>query len=225
TGAPSCSSRWTSWSRQPSHLIRRRRADRSPKKPRAASRSWPAWRHSPFRSTCPGIQRRRCESDCREPSCRSACKSSVRGTMRSWCCRRRAPSSVNVPGTLIGRQRGQSERVASGEDYVARDQQTEEPVGMKRLSLCLATALVWVGRNAHAADAGENRLLYGRGSIGWQVSESLPPGANVAVLEGDPSKEGFFTMRIEMPDGYRVPAHWHPKRERLTILSGTLNLG
>jgi hypothetical protein len=32
-------------------------------------------------------------------------------------------------------------------------------------------------------------------------------------------------MRIRMPDGYRVPPHWHPKQERVTVLSGILNLG
>jgi anti-sigma factor ChrR (cupin superfamily) len=47
----------------------------------------------------------------------------------------------------------------------------------------------------------------------------------VAVLEGDPAKDGFFTMRIKMPDGYKVPAHWHSRQERVTVLSGTLNLG
>jgi len=108
----------------------------------------------------------------------------------------------------------------------AKPLRTEALVGMTQLIVCLASALIVFGRGAALAkDPGEKWLLYEPGSIEWQVSESLPPGAKVAVLEGDPSKEGFFTMRIEMPDGYRVPAHWHPKRERLTILSGTLNLG
>jgi hypothetical protein len=51
------------------------------------------------------------------------------------------------------------------------------------------------------------------------------PGAKMAILEGDPSKEGLFTMRLKLPDGYRVFPHWHPKTERLTIISGTVNLG
>ena len=32
-------------------------------------------------------------------------------------------------------------------------------------------------------------------------------------------------MRLKMPDGYRVPPHWHAKQERVTVLSGVLNLG
>jgi quercetin dioxygenase-like cupin family protein len=54
---------------------------------------------------------------------------------------------------------------------------------------------------------------------------SLPPGARMAVLEGDPAKEGPFTMRLKAPDGYRIPPHTHPKTERLTVISGTFLLG
>jgi hypothetical protein len=68
--------------------------------------------------------------------------------------------------------------------------------------------------------------LYVPSEIAWTPApDSLPPGAKVAILEGDPAKEGFFTMRLLMPDGYRVAPHWHPNIERLTIISGTVNLG
>ena len=62
--------------------------------------------------------------------------------------------------------------------------------------------------------------------VPWQDGPpSLPPGAKVAVLEGDPSKDGLFTMRLKLPDGYEVLPHWHPKTERLTILQGVVHLG
>jgi hypothetical protein len=32
----------------------------------------------------------------------------------------------------------------------------------------------------------------------------LPAGAKLAVLDGDPTKPGLFTMRLSMPDGYRI---------------------
>jgi len=54
---------------------------------------------------------------------------------------------------------------------------------------------------------------------------SLPKGAQIAVLEGDPSKEGPFMFRVKVPDGYRVPPHTHPKTERITVSSGTFNIG
>lgn len=54
---------------------------------------------------------------------------------------------------------------------------------------------------------------------------SLPKGAKMAVLEGDPNKEGLYVFRLKLPDGYRVPPHTHPKTERVTVIAGTFNLG
>jgi mannose-6-phosphate isomerase-like protein (cupin superfamily) len=54
----------------------------------------------------------------------------------------------------------------------------------------------------------------------------LPPGAQLAVLEGDPmAASGDFTIRLKMPDGYKVAPHTHPNRENVTVLSGTLKVG
>jgi mannose-6-phosphate isomerase-like protein (cupin superfamily) len=54
----------------------------------------------------------------------------------------------------------------------------------------------------------------------------LPSGAQLAVLEGDPmAATGDFTIRLKMPDGYKVPPHTHPHRENVTVLSGTLKVG
>jgi hypothetical protein len=54
---------------------------------------------------------------------------------------------------------------------------------------------------------------------------SLPAGARFAVLEGDPAKEGLFTMRLRLPDGFKIAPHWHSKVEHVTVLSGTFNIG
>ncbi len=54
---------------------------------------------------------------------------------------------------------------------------------------------------------------------------SLPAGAKIAVLEGDPAKPGPFVFRIKIPDGYRLPPHTHPKAERVTVVAGTFNFG
>lgn len=54
----------------------------------------------------------------------------------------------------------------------------------------------------------------------------LPPGAQLALLEGDPmASSGDFTIRLKMPDGYKVAPHTHPNRENVTVLSGTLKVG
>jgi quercetin dioxygenase-like cupin family protein len=62
--------------------------------------------------------------------------------------------------------------------------------------------------------------------IVWKTGPpSLPKGAQIAVLEGDPGKEGPFVFRVKVPDGYRVPPHTHPKTERVTVISGIFNIG
>jgi quercetin dioxygenase-like cupin family protein len=62
--------------------------------------------------------------------------------------------------------------------------------------------------------------------VKWEPGPpSLPPGAKVAVLEGDPAKPGFFTMRAVVPDGYVIPPHSHPNPERITVLAGMMMLG
>jgi quercetin dioxygenase-like cupin family protein len=69
-------------------------------------------------------------------------------------------------------------------------------------------------------------LVYTQEEIEWREGPaSLPPGAQMAVLEGDPGEAGVFTMRFRFPDGYRIPPHWHPNVERVTVLSGVFRLG
>jgi hypothetical protein len=68
--------------------------------------------------------------------------------------------------------------------------------------------------------------LFPSDTIKWKEGPpSLPRGAMIAVLEGDPTTEGPFVFRLKIPDGYRVPPHTHPKTERVTVISGTFNIG
>ena len=34
-----------------------------------------------------------------------------------------------------------------------------------------------------------------------------------------------FTVRLKFPANYQIPAHWHPAVERVTVLSGAVNMG
>ncbi len=55
---------------------------------------------------------------------------------------------------------------------------------------------------------------------------ALPKGAQIAVLAGDPTKAGVsYTIRAKIPDGYKVPPHWHPVDENVTVLKGKLMVG
>lgn len=59
----------------------------------------------------------------------------------------------------------------------------------------------------------------------WSDVPSLPPGAKIAVIEGPISEAVPFTFRLKFPANYQIPAHWHPAVERVTVLSGTFNMG
>ena len=54
---------------------------------------------------------------------------------------------------------------------------------------------------------------------------SLPKGAKMAVLNGDPGKSGNFVVVAKFPSGYKVAPHWHSTDENVTILSGDLMMG
>src|SRR5258705_11096240 len=54
---------------------------------------------------------------------------------------------------------------------------------------------------------------------------TLPPGSKMAILEGSPKAEGMFTMRVRIPAGSAIPPHWHPRQERVTILSAAVDPG
>jgi hypothetical protein len=64
-------------------------------------------------------------------------------------------------------------------------------------------------------------------SVPWGPAPSfVQPGAQLAVLEGNPlASTGDYTLRLKMPSGYRIAPHWHPKRENVTVISGTFKVG
>ena len=57
------------------------------------------------------------------------------------------------------------------------------------------------------------------------VEPATLPGARLAVLQGDPSKEGLFVYRLKMPAGYKIPPHLHKASENVTVLVGVFSIG
>lgn len=78
-----------------------------------------------------------------------------------------------------------------------------------------------------ASPGGQHHVTVTPDTVKWApASPALPPGAQAAVLDGDPSQPGKpFALRLKLPDGYRVAAHWHPADENLVVLQGTLLIG
>jgi hypothetical protein len=102
---------------------------------------------------------------------------------------------------------------------------------MNRISAFVAIAMA-LGATAWALGGADHKkgameaALHRPDGLKWQDGPpALPPGAQIAVLEGDPNKEGPFVFRVKVPDGYRIPPHTHSKPERITVISGTFHLG
>jgi quercetin dioxygenase-like cupin family protein len=88
----------------------------------------------------------------------------------------------------------------------------------------LAAALVLAAPSSAALSASSPGI--NASTLKWGAAPPfLPPGAQIAVLDGDPGKAVPITLRLRFPAGYEVPAHWHPTEENLTVLSGRLNVG
>ena len=87
-------------------------------------------------------------------------------------------------------------------------------------------ALMLVGTTAALAQGGHVDLLAGPDSVKWApVPENLPAGGQIAILYGDPSKEGPFVVRLKMPTGYQIPPHHHSMAESVTVISGDFAAG
>jgi quercetin dioxygenase-like cupin family protein len=71
-----------------------------------------------------------------------------------------------------------------------------------------------------------NAIQVCKDNLVWtDAKPPLPPGAKVAVLEGNPKEAGHFTMRLKLPAHYKVPPHSHPVDERVTVISGSIHIG
>lgn len=90
-------------------------------------------------------------------------------------------------------------------------------------ALCLGPL---VSAASHAdKTADHDTQLYSPDKIQWKDGPaSFEKGAQIAVLEGDPAKEGPFVMRLKLPDGFHIRPHTHPKVERVTVIAGTFLL-
>jgi hypothetical protein len=86
-------------------------------------------------------------------------------------------------------------------------------------SLCFAQTAIEQKDPGHA--------MFTPGQIPWQAGPAaFPPGAQLAVLDGDPSQTGgLYTIGLKMPDDYRLPPHWHPMDANVTVVRGTFVMG
>ncbi len=90
---------------------------------------------------------------------------------------------------------------------------------MKTLAAMLASIVILVPvARAHdamkTADAGKDAVFVTPDQLEWsEAPPAFPKGAQITVLNGDPFKKGTYTLRLKMPDGHKIPPHWHTQDE------------
>lgn len=93
---------------------------------------------------------------------------------------------------------------------------------MLRLFLIFAFALPNL---SFAVDEADHIMMVPKDVKWMDAPNSLPAGAKMAVLYGDPAVAGPFGMRLKVPAKYHVPPHFHPQDENVTVVSGTFHMG
>jgi quercetin dioxygenase-like cupin family protein len=89
----------------------------------------------------------------------------------------------------------------------------------------VAATLAQEQQASPAQGTGQDVKIARAAEIAWRDAPGLPPGAQVALLDGDPAKEGSFTIRLKIPAAYKIPPHLHETAERITVISGAVQLG
>ena len=136
--------------------------------------------------------------------------------MRTWL------AAFGVLALLAGcDRRHDQEATRSGADTIIRSSKVKDTTIVQAdTSIDVDT----LHKTGHIAAGDKDTAATGQLRWGPQPP-GLPAGGRAAVVRGDPSKAGPFTLRAELPAGYEVKPHSHPTSERIRVLEGTLLMG
>jgi quercetin dioxygenase-like cupin family protein len=88
------------------------------------------------------------------------------------------------------------------------------------------TASVAFAAASHSQEKKDNdsaHKIVHYGDLKWTP---IMKGCDLATVSGDPSADGAsFVLRLRCADGSKIPAHWHPTDENVTVLKGTFLVG
>jgi hypothetical protein len=61
--------------------------------------------------------------------------------------------------------------------------------------------------------------------IDWKPFPAFPPSVRLAVVVGQPSEPGPYTIRVKVPSGVKLLPHRHPEDRVYTVISGVFYIG
>jgi len=61
--------------------------------------------------------------------------------------------------------------------------------------------------------------------INWKPFAAFPPSVRLAVIVGNPSEAGPYTIRVRVPRGVKLMPHRHPEDRVYTVISGVFYIG
>jgi quercetin dioxygenase-like cupin family protein len=61
--------------------------------------------------------------------------------------------------------------------------------------------------------------------LDWKPFPAFPPSVRLAIVVGDPSKAGPYTIRVRVPHGVKLMPHRHPEDRVYTVISGVFYIG
>ena len=61
--------------------------------------------------------------------------------------------------------------------------------------------------------------------IDWKPFAAFPPSVRLAVIVGQPSEAGPYTIRVRVPRGVKLMPHRHPEDRVYTVMSGVFYIG
>ncbi len=93
---------------------------------------------------------------------------------------------------------------------------------MRQMTIILSAfiSVISLSHTVISAEATESPSIIQADALTWGPAQGLPPGAQIAMLYGNPAQKGPVAVRFKFPSGYAIPTHSHPTAEYLTVISG-----
>lgn len=89
-------------------------------------------------------------------------------------------------------------------------------IGLLLIAVCSASV---IAQGTPAVVSPVNEAKFG------PAPAMLPPGAQIAVLSGNPMGTGAYSVRLRFPANYAIAAHSHPTDENVVVTAGSLTFG